>query len=268
MDHGTSIHILEQFPVVGKLVHLVRPLDRADMLTLAIDCSSTFCSVAVTHDMIFLAAENARMDRGHAAALPPMMAKALKAAGQTARDLDAIAVSTGPGSFTGLRIGMAAAKGLALALDRPLIGISCFDSVARSATRLIGDRGAAFDILIVALASKRAEIFIQGRDYQGVEIIPGQLLTPIGFDEAFGASIGDDARLHIAGEAARNLGDALQQLNSRCRATIEYGPEEPPDAADIGILAQEMLPCRPLKPISYETGLSPIYMRPPTTKAP
>jgi tRNA threonylcarbamoyladenosine biosynthesis protein TsaB len=238
------------------------------MLTLAIDCSSASCSVAVTRDMIFEAGENARMERGHAAALPPMIARALAAAGQTARDLDSIAVSTGPGSFTGLRIGIAAAKGLALALDRPLIGISCFDSVARSAIRSIGDSGSAFDILIVALASKREEVFIQGRDNQGVEIIPGQVLTPKEFAEAFGASIGDDARIHIAGEAARILGDALQRPNSRCRAAIDFGPERPPDATDIAILAQETLLRHPRTPICYETGLSPIYMRPPATKAP
>ena len=236
------------------------------MLILGIDCSSASCSVAISRDGTLLLVDHTSMERGHAAALAPMISAMLNDAGQMARDLDAIAVSTGPGSFTGLRIGMAAAKGLALSLDRPLIGVSCFDAIARRATSDDNDPG--FDILLLALASKREEIFVRGLDCQGVEIIPGQVLTPVGVDERYGSMMDDGAVIYLAGEAAESLAEVLQRPGSRCHARVEIGPTCPPDAADIAILAHDAHSRDPAPPRVYQTGLAPIYMRPPATAAP
>lgn len=236
------------------------------MLILGLDCSSASCSVAISRGGTALAREHMAMARGHAAALPPMISATLNAAGKTARDLDAIAVSTGPGSFTGLRVGMAAAKGLALALDRPLIGVSCFDAIARRATQ---DRNRLdFDFLLLALASKREEIFVLGLDSQGTEIIGPRALTPISVDERFGSMMGKGHRLYLAGEAANSLADALQRAGSRCRARIEIGPARPPDAAEIAFLAHDALDRDPAPPRVYETGLAPLYIRPQPLVAP
>jgi tRNA threonylcarbamoyladenosine biosynthesis protein TsaB len=235
------------------------------MLILGLDCSSASCSVAISLDGIVRARTHVPMARGHAAALPPMISTVLESAGKTARDLDAVAVSTGPGSFTGLRIGMAAAKGLALSIDRPLIGVSCFDAVAR---RAIQSRdGLDFDILLLALASKREEIFIQGLDNQGTEIIAPVVLTPIGADQRFGSMMKNGHRLYLAGEAARSLAEAFQRDGSRCRALFEIGPMGPPDAADIASLAHEGLDRDPAPSRVYKTGLAPLYLRPPSLAA-
>lgn len=236
------------------------------MLILGIDSSSSACSVAITRDGSVLASEHASMTRGHAAALPPMISMILSIAEMTARDLDAIAVSTGPGSFTGLRVGMAAAKGLALSLDRPLVGISCFDAVARRATHAVDQPN--FDVLLVALASKREEIFIQGLDNRGVETIPGQALTPLDVDERLGLMMKESDLLYLAGESAPNLAETFQRIGSRCRAEVTIGPVSPSDAADIAILGHETLDENPNSTRFYESGLTPIYMRPPSAVAP
>jgi tRNA A37 threonylcarbamoyladenosine modification protein TsaB len=161
---------------------------------------------------------------------------------------------------------MAAAKGLALSIDRPLIGISCFDAVARRAT--IDAAAMNFDILLLALASKREEIFIQGRDGQGMEIIPGRVMTPLHFDDEFGPGLESDVLLYLAGEAANGLADTLRQAGSHSRARLEVGPTGPPNASDIAALAHEILATAHARSRGYETGLAPVYMRSPFARAP
>jgi len=91
-------------------------------LTLAFDCAVTGMSVAVVRNGACLA-EASEPGRDQAARLVPAIASVLQAAGVERRDITLLAVTVGPGSFTGVRIGLAAARGLAVALDVPLAGI-------------------------------------------------------------------------------------------------------------------------------------------------
>ena len=90
------------------------------MRVLAIDTALAACSVAVldTEYGGILASESTAMVRGHAEALLPMLKRVMDQAGLGFSDIDRIAVTTGPGSFTGLRVGIAAARGIALAADK------------------------------------------------------------------------------------------------------------------------------------------------------
>lgn len=92
-------------------------------LVLAFDCAVTGLSVAVARDETVLASHRAE-GRDQAATLIPAIAATLEKAGVTRRDLGLIAVTVGPGSFTGVRVGLAAARGLAVALGVPLAGIT------------------------------------------------------------------------------------------------------------------------------------------------
>jgi tRNA threonylcarbamoyladenosine biosynthesis protein TsaB len=97
------------------------------------------------------------MERGHAEALMPMVIEVLAAAGCVFADLDMVAVTVGPGSFTGLRIGLAAARGMALAADLPCFGITTLEAVAESIDlRRYSDR-----TVLAALDSKQGNIFAQ-----------------------------------------------------------------------------------------------------------
>ena len=125
------------------------------MKILALDSSSGACSAAVRLDGNTIARRFEIMERGQSERLMPMVKDLLDETGVAISDLDLIAVTVGPGAFTGLRIGLAAARGLALALGKPCFGVTTTQAVAA---------GAAGDApLLVAIDSKRACI-----DYIGV----------------------------------------------------------------------------------------------------
>ena len=96
------------------------------MRVLAIDTALAACSAAVldTRHVAVVASETLPMVRGHAEAIMPLIARVMDQAGVEFAELDRIAVTTGPGSFTGLRVGISAARGIALAAGKPAVGLS------------------------------------------------------------------------------------------------------------------------------------------------
>jgi tRNA threonylcarbamoyladenosine biosynthesis protein TsaB len=102
------------------------------MRVLAIDTALAACSAAVldTEHGGIVASESLPMLRGHAEALLPMLQRVMQQANFGFSDIDRIAVTTGPGSFTGLRVGIAAARGLALAAEKPAVGLSTLSAYA------------------------------------------------------------------------------------------------------------------------------------------
>ena len=102
------------------------------MRVLAIDTALEACSAAVLDTELgtIVAHESLPMLRGHAEALLPLIARVMDRAGLEFAALDRIAVTTGPGSFTGLRVGIAAARGIALAAGKPAVGLSTLAAYA------------------------------------------------------------------------------------------------------------------------------------------
>lgn len=125
---------------------------------LAFDCSGASCSAAVVIDGIAAASRFVEMARGQAEALVPMISAVIAEAGIEFAALDAIATTVGPGSFTGLRIGLATARGLALAAGKPLIAVTSFE-----AFRAAAPPGA----LTVLIDSRRGPLFVQEFDEMG-----------------------------------------------------------------------------------------------------
>lgn len=103
------------------------------MIVLGFDTSGPWCAAALLRDSRQVAVRAENMARGQAEALMPMLEATLADAGLTWRDLAALGVCTGPGNFTGIRIGVAAARGLAMALEIPAVGVTAFE--ARAACR-------------------------------------------------------------------------------------------------------------------------------------
>lgn len=125
---------------------------------LAIDAAGHSCSVALWRQGGVAAAETRAMSHGQSVELMPMVERIMGEAGLDLRQLERIAVTVGPGGFTGLRIGLATARGLGLAIGCPVVGISSFQSTALA---ILGtaERPADTDIL-VALDSRREEPFL------------------------------------------------------------------------------------------------------------
>jgi tRNA threonylcarbamoyladenosine biosynthesis protein TsaB len=132
------------------------------MLLLAFDTAGPNCAVAVARASAsgadILASASERLGRGHAERLEPMVGAALAAAKADYADLDRIAVTTGPGSFTGVRVGIAFARGLALALDIPVIGVGSLDAIARPLS------GVGEGTVAALLDAKRGEVYALVRD--------------------------------------------------------------------------------------------------------
>ena len=113
------------------------------MKILAVDTALDACSVAVLDDARVLAHRFVIMERGHAEALAPMVEEAIQASGIGFADLDRLAVTTGPGTFTGQRVGLAFMRGLRVALKKPLVGITTLEAMCAAAMAEAGTSYAA-----------------------------------------------------------------------------------------------------------------------------
>lgn len=98
------------------------------MISLGFDTSAAYCSATLMRDDVILSAKHEDMTKGQAERLIPLIEEVLSEAAMTWADIDRIGVGTGPGNFTGIRISIAAARGLALSLNIPAIGISALDA--------------------------------------------------------------------------------------------------------------------------------------------
>ena len=129
------------------------------------DVCTGFCSVAVLNGDVTLVARHEPMKRGHVERLAPMVAEVLDEAGLTHTDLGSIAVTTGPGSFTGARLGVSFARGLALALSIPTVGVSIFEAMRADETAPA----------IVALPGKNGSVLLQRFTADGMPLAaPGE----------------------------------------------------------------------------------------------
>ncbi len=224
------------------------------MIVLALDTAGENCAVAVARtgdgpDILARCVE--AVGRGHAERLMPMIGEALAKTGLTYAFLERIAVTTGPGSFTGTRIGVAAARGLALALGVPAVGVSVLDALIEAAG------GGGGGLVVVALDARRGEIYAKavrgGGDRGGGEtILEAQVTTAAALARAIG-DLDDDAAV-LTGSAAAEIARLLGEAGTKTTIVSDAA------CADIGIVAMlGALPDRGSPPV-------PLYLRPPDAK--
>src|ERR1700712_2101682 len=138
------------------------------MLILAIDTALDACAAAVLDTVAgkMLAQESLAMKRGHAEALMPLIARVIEASGIAFASLDRIAVTTGPGSFTGLRVGLSAARGIALAANKPVVGLTTLTAYAAPVVSETGEHP-----IISAIDARHDHVYFQAVSGDGGSLI-------------------------------------------------------------------------------------------------
>lgn len=126
-------------------------------LILLIETSTTSCSIALSEGANVIAVEEANERNIHASHITIFIKKVMKQARKDYKDLNAIAVSKGPGSYTGLRIGVSTAKGLCYALDIPLISVNTLESMAYGLSKMQTIPEGAY--LIPMIDARRMEVY-------------------------------------------------------------------------------------------------------------
>src|SRR6202521_3847989 len=169
------------------------------MLILAIDTALDACAAGVldTDAGKLIARESLAMRRAHAEALMPLIARVIKEAAIAFAALDRIAVTTGPGSFTGLRVGLSAARGIALAANKPVVGLTTLTAYAAPLVSQDGEHP-----VISAIDARHDHVYLQAVSGNGSSLIRPRVAS---IEEALGA-----ARFgapHLVGNAAQILAD-------------------------------------------------------------
>jgi tRNA threonylcarbamoyladenosine biosynthesis protein TsaB len=219
------------------------------MLILAIDTALEACAAAVldTDKNRLIAQESQAMKRGHAEALMPLVARVMKEAGIPFTSLDRVAATTGPGSFTGLRVGLSAARGIALAANKPAIGITTLAAYAAPHVSEHGEHP-----IISAIDARHDHVYLQVVSGHG-----GPLVTPrvAPIEEAlaasrFGAPI-------LAGNAANLL---AERWPKDATPPVKVDQQGAPDISWVAWLAAAVDPA--------VATPRPFYLRAPDAKPP
>lgn len=226
----------------------------AEPLVLALDSTGLACSAAVAAGATVLAQDRVATRYEQAERLLPMIDTVMRRAGLSPSALDLIGVTVGPGSFTGIRVALSAAHGIALATQAQLIGVTSFEAVAAEVAPLEPNSGSYF---LIVLESRREELFVQLFDRVGVPLFEPWAVLPGFLSAALDRWIGA-APVGVAGDAA---GRAVSVLATRDGTTVLESSA--PDAAGVLRVA---LRCwradeRAGKPV-------PLYLRPPNVTLP
>ena len=232
------------------------------MLILAIDTALEACAAAVldTDAGELLAREQSLMKRGHAEALMPMIARVMQSADLAFTSLDRIAVTVGPGSFTGLRVGISAARGLALAAKRPAVGLTTLSAFAAP---IVGRSGPA--PVISAIDARHDHVYFQIVGGDG-SLLVRPSVAPI--DEAIAAS--QFGAPHLVGNAAKILADRWPADAPRPVAVDAQPAPDVSWVAWLGAAANpDTTPARPfyLKAPDAKPAAQPLFAAPAATSS-
>lgn len=216
------------------------------MKILALETSAKSVSCAVVEGGVPLASAYQCTGLTHSRTLMPMVEDMLKNAELTLDAIDLIAIANGPGSFTGLRIGIAAVKGLAWAADKPCCGVSTIEAMARSVSHMDG-------LIIGAMDARRSQI------YNALFDARDGVLTRLCADRAIGlddlcAQLKDDPRRKIVlGDGGKLCYDYLTQHGVSCE--LAPAPLVYQNAVGVALAAEHG------EKVSSQE-LAPVYLRP------
>ena len=214
------------------------------MRILAIDTALNACSVAVLEagESAPLAFASTAMEKGHAEALLPILKKMMDGLDGGFASLDRVAVTIGPGSFTGIRVGLSAARAMGLALKVPVIGVSTLSAYAAPLiANIVGE------VVAVAIDARHGNVFFQGFAPGGRTLVSPRVTTLKEAARAIGSG-----SIRLAGSAASAL--AIECWNMGLKAQVADGAASP----DIFWVARLGLAANP-----KTAPPKPLYLRAP-----
>jgi len=212
---------------------------------LCLETSTTNCSVALSENGSVIALrEDNSPGYSHAERLHVFIEEVLEEAKLKKSQLDAIAVSKGPGSYTGLRIGVSAAKGLCFALDKPLISIATLHSLATKVSS-----NSPIDYIVPMLDARRMEAYTMVFDtnFNEVRSIKAEILDASSFD-----SLLRDGKVMF-------IGNAVEKFQKVCEHTqAVFRSHELPSAQQMGVIAEAKYKKSDFEDVAY---FEPYYLK-------
>ena len=215
-------------------------------LILGIETSTTVCSVALTKAGSTLATEKLFLEKSHSSLLTVIIADLLRHAGVEKEELSAIAVAKGPGSYTGLRIGVSTAKGLCYALDKPLIAINTLHALANEVNNFNINEA----LLCPMLDARRMEVYTALFDASLKEMEPTRTLI---LDElSFAKTIEQHKVLFFGNGAAKFKSLLAQKTNAKFIKGLN------PSAESVALLAHKAFEQEQFEDVAY---FEPFYLK-------
>ena len=220
------------------------------MKILALETSAKAVSAAVSEGGKILCSGYQDTGLTHSRTLMPIVEHILKNIGLSVADMDAIAVAAGPGSFTGIRIGVAAAKGLAFAADKPAVGVSTLAAMARNVAFCDG-------LVICAMDARRQQVYnalFEAKDGQLTRLTPDRAISL----EELAAELENDPRPKtVVGDGAKLCFAHLTEAGISCRLAPAHLVMQ--NAMSVALEAEAM--AAEGKLVSAQ-ALEPVYLRP------
>ena len=213
-------------------------------IILNLETATTNCSVSLAKDgKVISIKENDSANYSHAEQLHNYIKEVLKEASFSLQDIDAVAISKGPGSYTGLRIGVSAAKGLCYSLDVPLISVPTLESMAH---QLIVPQD---HLIIPVLDARRMEVYsaVYDRDWKEIRITEAEIITEESFKEYL-----ESHTIHIMGSGAEKCRDILNHSNVVLDTTVV------PSAREMAELSQKKFEANDFENVAY---FEPYYLK-------
>lgn len=212
---------------------------------LSIETSTQVCSVAIHEDGDLKVALETNHENAHAKQLMLSIQDLLNESGLDAKDLDAFAVSTGPGSYTGLRIGVSVAKGLSYALDKPVIAIDTLQALAKQVVPFLKNQKS---LIIPLIDARRMEVYMAVFDSE-LKFVKD--IQPLILDE--GAFLDE-----LALGEVHFLGDGSEKLKGLVKHPNAYFHPFRNSAKSVGELAYEKYKQEDFADLAY---LEPNYLK-------
>tara|TARA_B100001123_G_scaffold313752_1_gene350996 strand:- start:2315 stop:2998 length:684 start_codon:yes stop_codon:yes gene_type:complete len=219
-------------------------------LTLAFDTSSDFCSAAFVLDGKVLCECSKELLRGHAEKLVPMIKGLARELGIEISDSDLVAVTVGPGSYTGVRTGLAAAHGFSLASDAPAVGVSSFAAIERGARKQIR----AASPMLCVIETRRKEYYGQVYDFKGHVLTPPRVM---GQNE-----LRDVIELYSPTLCGNGVSRLLSHLPASYCHLQHVSDSNKPKPLDIAAIGERIISSTK----DVRETLSPLYLREPQAR--